>query len=667
MERSDYLACHCFLKSRPKKLLVCLLGCALSLSLRVVAQAQTSVTTYHDDAQRTGWNPTESVLTPSTLTTTTFGLIASVSLDDQVDAQPLVVANQVIAGQGTHTVVYVATENNTVYAIDSSTGNVLKTTNLGVPVRTPLGCHNNGPNVGITSTPAIDVANQTIYVMAYTLIGGVPSYRLHALDLETLQDEADSPITVSASHRLANGPKVKFTPTVQFQRPALLESGGNIYAAFGSFCDFMAGNSRGWLLGWNAGTLAPLEANEVTNTLKKAPTANGTNFFLSSIWMSGYGVADDGFGNLFFVTGNSDPSVDTYTGTTNIQESVVKMPEALTSVLDLFTPSNVFTLDQRDADYASGGVLVLPDQPDPVPHLAVAAGKDGRLFILDRDDMGGFHNPDIPAHVGIGGCWCGPSYYKGSDGVGRVVTSGGSKVETWTINTSPSPALTLEASSPALTITSQDPGFFTTVSSNGTSSNTAIIWAIGRPTGTDYHITLYAFNGTRSGTTLPLLWSGSAGTWPNVSGNANLVPTVANGQVYVGSYRQLAIFGVTSPAAQIQAKLQQPPPVPPQKPAGALFWGMIKSIDNSRIVLVLRTGELLQVDLSQALRAGTTVEPIIGRNVAVNGNLNERVSWKPASCGAPKGERVGGRIVGVEGLSNSRLRHLRQLQSSARR
>lgn len=227
--------------------------------------------------------------------------------------------------------------------------------------------------------------------------------------------------------------------------------------------------------------------------------------------------------------------------------------------------------------------------------------------------------------------------------------------------------LTLEASSPALTITSQDPGFFTTVSSNGTSSNTAIIWAIGRPTGTDYHITLYAFNGTRSGTTLPLLWSGSAGTWPNVSGNANLVPTVANGQVYVGSYRQLAIFGVTSPAAQIQAKLQQPPPVPPQKPAGALFWGMIKSIDNSRIVLVLRTGELLQVDLSQALRAGTTVEPIIGRNVAVNGNLNERVSWKPASCGAPKGERVGGRIVGVEGLSNSRLRHLRQLQSSARR
>jgi len=105
--------------------------------------------------------------------------------------------------------------------------------------------------------------------------------------------------------------------------------------------------------------------------------------------MAGYGVADDGDGNLFFVTSNSDPLINTYTGTTNIQESVVKMPDDLSSVLDLFTPSNAFTLDAQDGDYGSGGVLVLPDQPGPIPHLAVAAGKDGRLFILNRDDMGG--------------------------------------------------------------------------------------------------------------------------------------------------------------------------------------------------------------------------------------------------------------------------------------
>lgn len=405
MERLNDAVFSRFLRSKLNKILVVsLLACAIGSPFGIVAEAQTSVTTYHGDAERTGWNSSEDILKPSNVTATTFGLIASVALDDQVDAQPLVVANQIIKGKGMHTVVYVATDNNTVYAIDSSTGGILKTVNLGAPVPKPLGCNLNGPNVGINSTPTIDVDKQTIYVMAYTLVAGQPSYRLHALDLQTLQDEAGSPVTVTASHRLTNGSRLSFNPTVERQRPALLESNGNIYAGFGSFCDLSASSSRGWLLGWNAGTLTALGANELTDTLKTTPSNPKTNYFLSAIWMSGYGIADDGVGNIFFVTGNSDPHLNTYTGTTNIQESAVKMPEALTSVLDLFTPSNVFSLDRRDEDYSAGGVLVLPEQPGPVPHLAVAAGKDGRLFILDRDDMGGFHNPDIPAHVNIGGC-----------------------------------------------------------------------------------------------------------------------------------------------------------------------------------------------------------------------------------------------------------------------
>jgi hypothetical protein len=262
--------------------------------------------------------------------------------------------------------------------------------------------------------------------------------------------------------------------------------------------------------------------------------------------MSGVGPADDGAGNIFFVTGNSDRFLNTYTGTTNIQESVVKMPEALSGVLDLFTPSNVFTLDQNDWDLGVGGVLLLPDQPGPIPHLAVAAGKDGRLFIMNRDFLGGFNNPDIPAHVPLGPCWCAESYYQGSNGIGRVVTGGSNKVKMWAVNTAVSPALTNEATSTALVTTKQDGGFFTSVSSNGTNPKTAIIWAIQRPSGTDNHITLYAFNGTRSGTSLPLLWSGAAGFWRVLSANANLVPTVANGMVYVASNKQLAIFGLTS-------------------------------------------------------------------------------------------------------------------------
>ncbi len=614
----------------------------------------TSIITYHNDPQRTGWNPSENTLTPANVTPATFGLIVNVALDDQVDTQPLVVTNQMIQGQGVHTVVYVATEGNTVYAIDSWSGNILKSANLGVPVPSPLGCSNNGPNVGINGTPTIDVRRQTMYVVAYALVAGQPTYQLHALDLSTLQNKPGSPITISASHSLANGSAFKFDATVQRQRSALLQYNENVYAAFASFCDFKPNASRGWVLGWNAGTLGALAANELTDTLSTAPD----QWYLSSIWMSGYGLAAERDGALFFVTGNSDSSPldcskalssTTYDGVKNIQESVVKLSSSL-SKKDLFTPSNVGKLDQCDTDYGSGGALVVPDQPGPVPHLAVAAGKDGRLFILNRDNMGGFHDPDIPKNVGIGECWCGPSYYKGSDGVGRVVSSGGLQVKTWKVNTALSPALKLEASSAVLPKGPQDGGFFTSVSSSGTKPSTPIIWAIARPTGNDNHVALFAFNGTASGGTLPQLWSGAAGTWPNINGNANIVPTVANGRVYVPSYRQLAIFGLTAPKQERGApppRWQQafrPPPGPPlSRPSGALYWGTIKSVTGSRIAIALRSGKVLQVDLGQAMKGGTTVVPVVGRNVAVNGTvdangvLEARMMWRakaPASWGA---------------------------------
>ena len=610
----------------------------------------TSTITYHNDPQRTGWNSAENTLTPANVTAATFGLITNVDLDDQVDTQPLVVTNQVIEDQGVHTVVYVATEGNTVYAIDSWSGAILKSTNLGPPVPTPLGCGNNGANVGINGTPTIDARRQTIYVVAYTLVEGQPKYRLHALDLKTLQDKPGSPITIGGSHALTNGSPLSFDATVQRQRSALLQSNENVYAAFASFCDFKANQSRGWLLGWSAGSLGALAANELTDRRLAPP------YYLSSIWMSGYGVAADSGGDLVFVTGNSDPNSNTYSGTTNIQESVAKIRGDLSSVLDLFTPSNVFPLDQGDVDYGSGGALVLPDQPGPVPHLVVAAGKDGRLFILNRDSMGGFHNPNIPKNVAIGGCWCGPAYYKGSDNVGRVVSSGGFQAKTWKVNTALSPALQFEASAPAQPIGPQnDGGFFTSVSSNGTSSNTAIIWAIGRPTGNDNHITLYAYNGTASAGSLHQLWSGAAGTWPNLGGNANLVPTVANGRVYVPSYRRLSIFGLRSrkkafsaPPPRRDPILPPPPPPPTAKPSGALYWGTIKSVDGSRIAVTLRTGKVLQVDLSEAMKEGTTINPIVGQNVAVNGTVNSegvleaRTMWRakaPGSWGADSPNR----------------------------
>ncbi|HEY6292890.1 MAG TPA: hypothetical protein VI455_15175, partial [Terriglobia bacterium] len=594
----------------------------------------TNTVTYHNDPQRTGWNQSENTLKPSNVTPLTFGFIAKADLDDQVDTQPLVVTNQEIDGEA-HTVVYVATEGNTVYAIDSWSGGILKQRNLGTPIDTPLGCNNNGPHVGINGTPTIDLQSRTLYVIAYTTVSGKTVYRLHALDLGTLNDKTGSPVPVSGS----NG-SFTFTAAVQRQRAALLLSNGNVYAAFASFCDFSPDQSRGWVLGWNASTLAALPANELTNQLATSPGS----FFLSSIWMSGYGVAADARGDVFFVTGNSDNTANTYTGTTNVQESVVKMPGDLSKVLDLFTPSNVFPLDVGDTDYGSGGVLVLPDQPGKVPHVAVAAGKDGRNFILNRDKMGGFHNPDIPKFVVVDACWCGPSYFKASDGIGRVVSSGGLVAKSWKVNTSLTPALTLEASAPSLPGGPQDGGFFTTVSSNGTTANTAIIWAIARPSGTDNHLTLVAFNGTASGASLTQLWpgpgqSGAAGTWPNtgtaknpltITGNANLVPTVANGRVYVPSYKQLQIFGLKGrvrrglfPGRFLEIKQTPPLIAKLASTPGAAYWGVVKSVKGGRIVITLRTGKTLQVDLSEAMKVGTTIRPVVGENVAASGTMNK--------------------------------------------
>ncbi len=199
------------------------------------------------------------------MASSSFGLLQTVPLDDQVDAQPLVVPGvQITAGknQGTHDVVYIATEGNTVYAIDIHSRTVLLSANFGTPVAYPLGCTNNGPNVGITSTPVIDLSSNTLYVMIYTQDAGGPAYRLHALDLGSLTDKV-KPQVVSASHTLTDGTTFTFDATYQRQRPALLLANNSIYAGFGSFCDYSADVSRGWLLGWTAGSLKPFPSNQL--------------------------------------------------------------------------------------------------------------------------------------------------------------------------------------------------------------------------------------------------------------------------------------------------------------------------------------------------------------------------------------------------------------------
>ncbi len=360
-------------------------------------------------------------MNPSNVNAQSFGLLYTVSLDDQVDAQPLVLSVPLPTGR--LDVAYVATESNTVYTIDADNGTVLLKRNLGTPVpqsALPGGCNNNAPNIGIDSTPVIDLTSDTLYLITYTMENGQQVYRIHALDLTTLQDKVGTGVVVTASQTLSNGQTYAFNAAVSRQRPALAEANGNIYAAFGSFCDLKGNLSRGWVLGWQAGSLAPLPANQLNDRF----ASSSTGMFLTSVWMSGAGIADAG-GNLFFVTGNSNPYA--YDPPTNVQESVVEMSGDLTTILGVFTPSDQQTLDANDEDLGSGGILVVPPQTSlPLQHLAFVAGKSGYVYLLNIQNFAGLSSPSkVVQSFLLGGCWCTASYYQGADGIGRIVSSVG--------------------------------------------------------------------------------------------------------------------------------------------------------------------------------------------------------------------------------------------------
>ena len=493
----------------------------ISFGVAVDAQAKMSVLTHHYDTMRTGWNRHEPILNPQNVAN--LKLLKSIVLDEQVDAQPLLMSGVTIPGQGRHDVVYVATENNTIYGLDATTGATLLTRNFGTPV--PMSalagsCNNNSAVVGINSTPVIDPQTSTLYVMVFALDNGHPTYRLHALGLATLADTTP-PVIVTASATLSNGKAYKFRNNlsgdvaITRQRAALLEANGNIYAGFASFCDINADQSRGWLLGWQAASLSPLAANHLNN--RRANSIS--RFYLTSIWMSGSGIAADPQGSLYFVTGNSDPSGTSYDEVTNLAESVVKASPDLTTVEDFFTPSGSGTgvgdLDQLDEDFGSGGVLLLPGKTGTTT-LAAAAGKAGLMYLFNRRHLGRYDSSGqnhVLKTVDIGNCWCAESYFTGADGIGRIVSSGGSGIGSqatgnrlivWRVQNSPSLTLQKESQS-ALPGSVQEAGFFTTVSSNGTQN--PLIWAVGRPVDRGpANVTLYAFDPTAAaqGNTAPL-------------------------------------------------------------------------------------------------------------------------------------------------------------------
>jgi hypothetical protein len=613
----------------------------------IPARAATSSTTYHYDNQRTGWNPYETTLTPANVGGSSFKLLKTIPLDEQVDAEPLYVAGQSITGKGVHDTVYVATESNSVYAIDAETGQILLHTDLGKPVPAsvlPGGCPNSSATVGINSTPVIDAASQSLYVIAYTYGYGKPYYWLYALDLATLKPK-HTRVGVAASSPLNSGKSYTFNPAANRQRAALLFSKGNVYAAFTSFCDNDPSAARGWVLSWQGSTLQ-LQDKQLNNKLATSPST----YFLDSIWMSGDGLATDGNDSVYFVTGNSDPK-NTFFYPNNLAESVVKMRYDLAVVQSYFTPGTAATgrdaLEQHDLDFGAGGVLILPPQPGSFPRLAVAAGKVGTMYLMNRDSLGGYTAgaDKVLGSVDIGVCFCGPSYYRGTDGVGRVVTSGGQQVQVWKIVTSSTaaPALVRESISAPLN-TGQDSGFFTSVTSNGVRPGSQIVWALSRPSQTNSGgINLYAFdpsNVTSSGAS-NTLFIGAAGNWPNGDGNANLVPLVANGRVFVASYKQLSIFGLGN-ASSLKGGTELETPAAgsteaaqPTLPGHAVY-GKLRAVNNTMLTIETRNGAMLTVDSTAAEKAGTRALPLVGRALLTRGDYDANGIMHAASIARVK-------------------------------
>ena len=332
-----------------------------------LAIAQVSVTTYHNDNSRTGQNTQETVLTPAALKNG-FGKLFSVAVNGQVYAQPLVLSNVSIGG-GTHNVVYVATENDSVYAFDAANGTMYWQVSLGTPEpwnqtnpggSMGTGCNNITPQYGITSTPVIDPSHSPPLI--YVVAENGAEYQLHALAAGTGAEQLGGPVTISGNYA-----GISFDALFQLIRPGLLLENGHVIIAAGSHCD--SGPWYGWVFSYSASTL-----------LQQAVLNIEPSGHCAGIWMSGGGVAADTAGNLYLATGNGDFGPN-YASPVNFGDSILKLSPPANgtfSIADWFTPHNQDDLSgSNDTDLGSGGVLLLPDQPsgDAHKHLLVQMGK----------------------------------------------------------------------------------------------------------------------------------------------------------------------------------------------------------------------------------------------------------------------------------------------------
>jgi hypothetical protein len=490
----------------------------------------TSVLTYHNDSARTGQYTLETVLTPANVNMATFGKKFSVPVDSYVYAQPLFEPGLSIGGQ-VHDVVFVVTEGNTVYAFDASAaGPPLWHTNVG----TALSCSDLNdcgdlvPGAGITGTPVIDPATQTMYLVSLAKDGSGNHHRLHAIDLKTGADKAGSPVAVSptASGTGANSTNgtIAFDPATHYQRCALLLAGGVVYVGIGSNAESNSDN-HGWIVGYKASDLT------TAMTFCTSPNDNWSSF-----WQAGGGLASDSAGYIYGETANGTFDVDT--GGSDYGDSALKL-DSTGRVVDYFTPFNQAALSSADIDFGSANPVLLPDQSGPVAHELIASGKPGILYLIDRDNMGHFHGGSdsqivqsvsaFPNTSGVtNGIFMSPAYWNGN-----VYVSGiGGSVQAYSLSAgklgvSPTSQTTAQFGFPGATVS---------VSSNGAAAG--IVWVLDGSGGA-----LYAYDATNLATELYDTNQAAGGRDTPGQPVKFAVPTVANSHVYVGTQSELDVYG----------------------------------------------------------------------------------------------------------------------------
>lgn len=498
-----------------------------------LAGAQISVTTWHYDNQRDGQNTHETILTPSNVNSTTFGKLFSYSVDAGIYGQPLYLPNVTIAG-GTHNVVYVATENNSVYAFDADG---LVTTPLWHVNLSPAGesparcttirdiCKAVQLGVGITSTPVINPKSNTIYVLAMTEeTGGTDVDLLHALDVTTGAEKFGGPVEIQASVAGTGtgnvGGVITFDTSHQLQRPGLLLLNETLYLAWGALAQQQPWH--GWVMSYNPATLA--------QTAVYNDTADGS---MGGIWESGGGLSADSAGNIYLQTG--DGTFDANTGGVDYGDSFLKLSSGL-AVLDYFTPYNQFVFWEDDLDVGGGAGIILPKQSGSYPDEIVGADKQGNIYLVNRDAMGGY-NPLLDGNIqtvtgSAGGYTNSPAYWNGAvflggnnDYLSRYTLTGG------LLSTAPaskSPEILVQGSTPS-------------ISSNGTKN--AIVWVIDVGASLTKPCVLRAYNAANLAKEL---YNSSQAGKRDTAGDGIVftTPTVVNGRVYVGTTSQLDVYGL---------------------------------------------------------------------------------------------------------------------------